>query len=72
MKTGYFATRASRITRLRYSNAKGRPLVIDVFTKLRLTKESTRFLNRAEAIVENCGAPLRQAPSTGGYADDPA
>lgn len=55
-----------------YLNAKGRPLVIDVFTRFRPTKEVTRLLNQAEAVVANHGASLCQIPSTGGYADDSA
>jgi hypothetical protein len=53
-----------------YPNAKGRPLVIDVFTKFRPTNEAARFLNQAETVVANSGALLRQAPSTGSYSDD--
>ena len=55
-----------------YPNAKGRPLVIDVYTKFRPTEDATRFLKQAEAATANYGASLRQAPSTGGYADDSA
>ena len=55
-----------------YPNAKGRPLVIDVYTRFRPTVEAERFLRQAEGVVANYGASLRQAPSTGGYADDSA
>lgn len=55
-----------------YPNAKGRPLVIDVFTKFRPTEHAVRFLKQAEAVTANYGASLRQAPTTGGYADDSA
>ena len=55
-----------------YPNAKGRQLVIDVYTKFRPTADAARFLKQAEAVTANYGASLRQAPSTGGYADDPA
>lgn len=55
-----------------YPNAKGRPLVIDVFTKFRPTEHAARFLKQAEAVTANYGASLRQAPTTGGYADDSA
>ncbi|MBT2321077.1 hypothetical protein J7E62_01725 [Variovorax paradoxus] len=57
---------------LSYPNPKGRPLVIDLFTKFRPTEDAARFLKQAEAVSENYGASLRQAPSTGGYADDSA
>jgi hypothetical protein len=55
-----------------YPNAKGRPLVIDVYTRYRPTVEAERFLKQAEGVVANYGAALRQAPSMGGYADDSA
>ena len=55
-----------------YPNTKGRPLVIDVFTKFRPTGDAERFLKQAEAVTGNYGASLRQAPSTNGYADDSA
>lgn len=55
-----------------YPNAKGRPLVIDVLTKFRPSEDAARFLKHAEAVIENYGATLRQAPSTNGYADDSA
>ena len=55
-----------------YPNAKDRPLVIDVFTKFRPTEDAARFLEQAEAVTANYGVSLRQAPSTGGYADDSA
>lgn len=55
-----------------YPNAKGRPLVIDVYTKFRPTEDATRFLKQAESVTANYGASLRQVPSTGGYADDSA
>ncbi len=53
-----------------YPNAKGRPLVIDVFTKFRPTERAARFLKQAAAVATGYGASLRQSPSTGGYADD--
>ncbi|WPH20819.1 DUF6572 domain-containing protein [Variovorax paradoxus] len=34
-----------------YPNAKGRPLVIDVYTKFRPTEDATRFLKQAEAVT---------------------
>ncbi|WP_291587439.1 DUF6572 domain-containing protein [Comamonas sp. UBA7528] len=55
-----------------FPNAKGAPLVIDVFTKLRPSEDAVRFLKQAEAVVASYGASLRQAPSTDGYADDAA
>lgn len=55
-----------------YPNAKGRAFVIDVFMKFRPITEATRFPNQAEAVVANNGVSLRQAPSTGGCADDSA
>ena len=55
-----------------YPSAKGRPLVIDVFTKFRPNGDAEIFLKRAEAVTANYGASLRQSPSTGGYADDSA
>lgn len=55
-----------------YPNAKGRALVIDVYTKFRPTEDATRFLKQAEAVTANYGASLRQAPSMDGYADDSA
>lgn len=55
-----------------YPNAKGAPLVIDVFTKFRPSEDAVRFLKQAEAVAANYGASLRQASSTGGYADDAA
>lgn len=55
-----------------YPNAKGRPLAIDVYTKFRPTVEAERFLKQAQGVVANYAASLRQAPSTGGYADDSA
>ncbi|MBT2334035.1 hypothetical protein J7E49_08975 [Variovorax paradoxus] len=57
---------------LSYPNAKGRPLVIDLFTKFRPTEDAARLLKQAEAVSENYGVSLRQAPSMGGYADDSA
>jgi hypothetical protein len=55
-----------------YPSAKGRPLVIDVFTKFRPNGDAEVFLKQAEAVTANYGASLRQSPSTGGYADDSA
>jgi hypothetical protein len=55
-----------------YPNAKGRPLVIDAYTKFRPTEDAARFLRQAEAVAANYGASLRQAASAGGYADDSA
>lgn len=55
-----------------YPGAKGRPLVIDVYTKFRPNEDVARFLMHAEAVVANYGACLRQGPSSGGYADDSA
>lgn len=55
-----------------YPNAKGRSLVIDVFTKFRPTEDAARFLKQAAAVAASYGASLRRAPSTGGYVDDSA
>lgn len=55
-----------------YPNAKGRPLVIDVFTKFRPNEDAEIFLKQAKAATADYGVSLRQAPSTGGYADDSA
>ncbi|ROR25179.1 hypothetical protein EC845_1219 [Comamonas sp. BIGb0124] len=55
-----------------YPIAKGRPLVIDVFTRFRPTVEAERFLRQAERAAMNYGASLRQGPSVGGYAEDSA
>lgn len=55
-----------------YPNAKGRAFVIDVFMKFRPITQATRVPNQAEAVVATDGVSLRQAPSTGGCADDSA
>lgn len=55
-----------------YPNAKGAPLVIEVFTKFRPSEDAIRFLKQAETVAASYGASLCQAPSANGYVDDAA